>query len=861
MSASAIPSLVEAKELVEKASKATEKTYQTLSFENNYKGWGCFPHVEFPGTETGKNADYFAIVATGDIYVPNEGDWTFACLNDDGVRFTISGNGLSDTFENDGLGGIFRAPWLRTVHFPRAGIYSVTCLFFENWGIAGLEFSAARGNHSRFDSSKFKLVGDPKSGIVMVGDAKDAGRQVQADHAFRRPGLLNSRLGRRSASEPREREQAGAAQGGALARLRERRVRIMQEQQAEAARRAAAANEEKAENERREAEAKAAAAEAAAEREQLRAEREQQRAALQQIQEELRRQREEKERQAGQAANTAAQQKQATVDGYTWSYRVNNGNAILTGKPCVSPKPEGVLVVPSIIDGHKVTKFDVHLSFVNCDKMTKIILPDGLESFGFGTFLQGCSSLADIEISKNNPNFTSFKGVLYSKDMKKVVAYPKARDKIELSPQTKIIGRTAFSSCTFIKEMIVPSGIERIESHTFGGMLNLEKIVFPASVNKICWQLFQGDSKLREIIFMGNAPEVHIEEIYGFFYDAPENIVIEVNKGTKGWNGKDSTDIPERWPKSPFGYRDSRPIRFIGEANANNNGSAGIKAVKTVAKGQKEKDLYMIVDLTKTGKRAVSYLDEAPRGGWSDEYRTKKIALRKIAPGSFEYLPGKSFKITKPFYIGVFEITQKQYEMVMKVNPSEFKGDMRPVEKVSYIDIRGKGKGLNWPKDNQVDADSYLGKLRKRIGIDFDLPTEVQWEYACRAGTKGDFNVDGVEIVKLGKCKENDGQKDKHVKVGSFLPNAWGLYDMLGNVWEWCLDRGPDGYVWMNRTADAKETDTDPKGPAAGSSRLHRGGSWYDSSFVFGCRSGRRPSIPAGGGNSLIGLRLACPVK
>ena len=86
--------------------------------------------------------------------------------------------------------------------------------------IAGLEFSAARGNHSRFDSSKFKLVGDPKSGIVMVGDAKDAGRQVQADHAFRRPGLLNSRLGRRSASEPREREQAGAAQGGALARLR-----------------------------------------------------------------------------------------------------------------------------------------------------------------------------------------------------------------------------------------------------------------------------------------------------------------------------------------------------------------------------------------------------------------------------------------------------------------------------------------------------------------------------------------------------------------------------------------------------------------------------------------------------------------
>ena len=261
---------------------------------------------------------------------------------------------------------------------------------------------------------------------------------------------------------------------------------------------------------------------------------------------------------------------------YKFNYKLdNNGNAILTGMPYVSPKPEGVLIVPSIIEGHKVTKLDEHLSFLNCDKMTKLILPAGLESVGFGNFSKGCSSLADIEISKNNPNFTSFKGVLYSKDMKKVVAYPKARDKIELSPQTKIIGRAAFNGCTF-KEIEVPSGIERIESHAFVEMLNLEKIVFPASVNEIWMQLFQEDSNLRKIIFVGNAPEVHIEGIYGFFAYAPENIVIEVEKGTKGWNGKDSTDIPERWPKSQFGDRDSRPIRFIGEANANDNGTAGI---------------------------------------------------------------------------------------------------------------------------------------------------------------------------------------------------------------------------------------------------------------------------------------------
>ena len=273
--------------------------------------------------------------------------------------------------------------------------------------------------------------------------------------------------------------------------------------------------------------------------------------------------------------------------------------------------------------------------------------------------------------------------------------------------------------------------------------------------------------------------------------------------------------------------------------------------------GKGGKDLYMIVDLVKTGKAAISYLKDVPKNGWSDEYRTNKIVLRRIEPGSFEYMLGKSFKITKPFYIGVFEVTQKQYEMVMKENPSEFKGDMRPVEKVSYLDIRGTKNGSNWPKDNKVDNDSYLGRLRKRIGLEFDLPTEVQWEYACRAGTKGDFNVDGVEMIKLGKCENNGGKSDHHVKVGSFISNAWGLYDMHGNVWEWCLDHGSGGVGWMEWTADAKETEADPKGVETGASRIHRGGDWRDDAHR--CRSSQRFSNDIGRSSNNLGFRLACP--
>ena len=274
---------------------------------------------------------------------------------------------------------------------------------------------------------------------------------------------------------------------------------------------------------------------------------------------------------------------------------------------------------------------------------------------------------------------------------------------------------------------------------------------------------------------------------------------------------------------------------------------------------QNSKDLYMVVDLAKTGKSAISYLGDVPKNGWGDEYKTKKMVLRRIEPGSFEYLPGKSFKITKPFYIGVFEVTQKQYEMVMKENPSVEKGDMRPVGNMCYSVIRGSNKGMNWPKDNAVDDDSYLGRLRKKIGIDFDLPTEVQWEYACRAGTKGDFNVDGVAMANLGKCKDNGGHNDHHVKVGSFLPNAWGIYDMHGNVWEWCVDRGSDGWTNFDWKTEPKEAETDPKGPAVGASRILRGGSWWHE--TRNCRSSLRSRDGASRVWNDRGFRLACPAE
>lgn len=165
---------------------------------------------------------------------------------------------------------------------------------------------------------------------------------------------------------------------------------------------------------------------------------------------------------------------------------------------------------------------------------------------------------------------------------------------------------------------------------------------------------------------------------------------------------------------------------------------------------------YLVVDLsggTGASTFPVSYLSDIPSGGWTDEYKTTKFVLRKVREGTFnmgspetevgrgDNEPLHHVTLTHGFYIGVFETTQKQWELVMGTNPSQYPADNHPVEKVSYDMIRGADAGAAFPANNAVDAASFLGVIRAKTGVDgFDLPTEAQWEYACRAGTETALN-------------------------------------------------------------------------------------------------------------------------
>ncbi len=207
--------------------------------------------------------------------------------------------------------------------------------------------------------------------------------------------------------------------------------------------------------------------------------------------------------------------------------------------------------------------------------------------------------------------------------------------------------------------------------------------------------------------------------------------------------------------------------------------------------------------------------------------------------------PRHRVRITRPFYLGKYEVTQAQWLAVMGNNPSQFQAPGNPVEQVSWENIQPFLAKLNTARTRRVPA-AKMGSAA--TAMKFALPTEAQWEYACRAGTTTAFCF-GDNAAMLGQYGWVKGNSDgKTHPVGELKANAWGLHDMLGNVWEWCADRwAPDYYA--NSPMD------NPPGPGTGSDRVRRGGGWNDNAGL--CRSAHRSRSTPVSRTSRLGFRLA----
>jgi len=208
----------------------------------------------------------------------------------------------------------------------------------------------------------------------------------------------------------------------------------------------------------------------------------------------------------------------------------------------------------------------------------------------------------------------------------------------------------------------------------------------------------------------------------------------------------------------------------------------------------------------------------------------------------YDESPQHEVTLTKSFYMGIYEVTQAQFEAVMGKNPSPTKGDANPVEDVSW-----------------ADSVAFCQKLSQMSGKTVRLPTEAEWEYACRAGTttRFSFGDDETQLGDYGWYSENSGHQSR--PVGQKKPNPWVLYDMHGNVFEWCSNSR--GIVEAYRTA---QPVTDPQGPDAqakgGSGRggggMHvlRGGSWVYAAQK--CRSATRGFAGSGPWYFCFGFRI-----
>ena len=321
---------------------------------------------------------------------------------------------------------------------------------------------------------------------------------------------------------------------------------------------------------------------------------------------------------------------------------------------------------------------------------------------------------------------------------------------------------------------------------------------------------------------------------------------------------------------------------------------------------------YMVVDITAGAQQntqryypAVDFLPGSSLGQKgavtnNAEYKTTQLVMRKIMASGVKWTMGSTttetkrddneathlVELTNNYYIGVFQITQAQWAQIRPGDyPSFFTvdRDMRPVDKVSFNNVRMASGGSNTADANAREwpaapfAGSWLDQLRSRTGLDFDLPSEAQWEFACRAGHGSGYWGDGSKVLnvyndtnlaKIGRFTYNGGFTNNTVfsqppgtvstangtaVVGSYLPNSWGLYDMHGNVYEWCLDKYTEDISALNGRVNL-----------TGDTRCARGGNccsdWETAKFSRSAY--RKATVPSEGypgwAYGMNGLRVTC---
>ena len=426
------------------------------------------------------------------------------------------------------------------------------------------------------------------------------------------------------------------------------------------------------------------------------------------------------------------------------------------------------------------------------------------------------------------------------------------------------IGKQAFRSCAILTNVTIPGSVLSIADDAFAYCPLLTSVTIPSSVTGIGDWVFNSCTKMTGVYFRGNAPSIGVNAFYG-----DNNTTVYYLAGKTGWDSSFAGRPTALWTlqiqtrDASFGVRENRfGFTVIGTdgmvvvvEGCTNLSQPIWLPLQTNAPGG---DSFYFID-------PQFYVDAGALDAPQRFYRAAKVTsapanpdpdhLAWINSGTFTMGsqgsqvgegPQTQVTLSHGFWMSKYETTQEEYLAVIGHNPSYFTADLKcPVEQVSWNDATNYCVLL-------TIQDWFVGQLP--AGYVYRLPTEAEWEYACRAGTTtatafGD-SLSSTQANFRGDYPYGGAAKGPYLRstapVGSYAPNAWGLYDMHGNVWEWCSDWNyPDDYPGGSVT--------DPQGPTTGLWRVNRGGAYYD--WGEGCLSTSRDSNGPGGWTPSLGFR------
>ncbi|MBO4544775.1 MAG: SUMF1/EgtB/PvdO family nonheme iron enzyme, partial [Verrucomicrobia bacterium] len=492
-------------------------------------------------------------------------------------------------------------------------------------------------------------------------------------------------------------------------------------------------------------------------------------------------------------------------------------------------------------------------AFKGCRMMESITIPDSVTTMGAGIFKE-CAGLLNITL----PNkLTTIKANMFSGCVNLT--------SIVIPDSVTGIDSYAFENCERMKEVTFSANLEIIQSSAFTGCRYLTKVTLPATLTSMGYSVFKDCVRLTEVYYEGDNPSAGL-----LIYDnTPDNLLSYYPTGNATWlerieDGKwrdrgVATWDPEPRPPGPTGdfsytYEDGVLILYFTGTLCQSVDAVHWTELPSATSpyrvALKDKKSFFCA---KSGSTPPASKDiTIPLASGVD------LTLIWIEPGTFMMgSPENEFgrftdedlhqvTLTKGYWVGKYEVTQAQYEAILgaSANYSKFKDPSRPVECIFWSEATNFCAKL-------TEIERAAGRLPE--GYEYSLPTEAQWEYACRAGTttglysgKENTSTRGVcpNVDEIAWYDQNSGSQT-HV-VGQKLPNAWGLYDMAGNVAEWCLD-------WKG--AYPGQAVTDPTGPETGTFRVVRGGDW--DNYAQFCRSAARHSNQPGFCTSSIGFRVA----